>query len=486
MNCLMGLSRDILSNFSILRIKILLPKIADGTGATMTEALALDKKRVGLYPQAQLLVVDDDPKLLASLSPLLENKGFHVDTVQDGRSACRQTQARDYDLILLDMVMPGMSGLQVLSWLGKAGFDVPVVVISGTSAFNTVRRALRKGAFDYITKPYCIERLVATIGEALEKQKRERARAALQLYSRSSDDFYRRAIDTLPDITFALDRHGRFVFLNRKIEELLGYSRDELIGKNFRCLIEDAEIAGTLATSQGFGMTAYPVTQELPLKSRSNTSRHLEVTVLPITGEPLWSPVQLVCGGEVQVFGIARDITERKKAETAAEYRASHDSLTGLPNRTLFTDRLNLGITHARRNNQKLAVMFLDLNRFKAVNDNYGHGVGDQLLRDVTERLKACLREGDTLSRFGGDEFTLLLPAVTTTEDARTIGAKLVRALREPFAIDEHDTAISIGISIGVALFPDAGETADQLVERADVAMYNVKRRGDDDYEFFV
>lgn len=454
----------------------------------MTEALALDNKRRELYSQAHLLVVDDDPKLLASLSPLLEKRGFQVDTVQDGRTACQQTRARDYDLILLDMVMPGMSGLRVLSWLGKAGFDVPVVVISGTSAFNTVRQALRKGAFDYVTKPYCIEALVATIHDALEKQRRERARAALQFYSKSSDEFYRRAIDALPDITFALDRYGRFVFLNRKIEDLLGYRRDELIGKHFRCLLTDPEAEKALLAHKEPASTAGFVTHELPLKPCGSdiATHHLEVTVLPLVGEPLRSPVELVrTPSDVQVFGIARDITERKKTEVAAEYRASHDSLTGLPNRTLFTDRLNLGIAHARRNNQKLAVMFLDLNRFKAVNDSYGHWVGDQLLRSVTTRLKDCLREGDTLSRFGGDEFTLLLPAVMTADDAATIGAKLVEALREPFLIDGHDVYLTVGISIGIAVYPDAGGTAETLVKQADAAMYRVKRRGEDGYEFF-
>lgn len=453
----------------------------------MTEALTLDKN-CEHGSQAHLLIIDDDPGILASLSPLLEDKGFQVDTVQDGLEACRKTQARGYDLVVLDMVMPGMSGLQVLAWLRDASPDVPVVVISGRSAFKTVRQALRQGAFDYIRKPYDIDHLIATIRQALHHHRHVRARAAEQLYLTSSEEFYRRAMETLPDLIFTLDRQGRFLFITYRVEELLGYRHEDLIGQNFHYLMDEHEVPKPSVIRKHDHVPPAPVTQELRLKTRGSerANRDYEVTVLPFTGGTMPGLVELIpAPSQVEFVGVARDVTERKKAEVAVNYLASHDSLTGLPNRTLFKDRLILSIAHARRNNQKLAVMFLDLNRFKAVNDIYGHRVGDQLLQSVTFRLKACLREVDTLSRFGGDEFTLLLPATATAADAKVIGDKLIQTLKAPFYVQSPEVSISIGISIGIALFPDAGDTADSLVERADVAMYRVKRRGDDDYEFY-
>ncbi|MCW9010126.1 EAL domain-containing protein, partial [Marinobacter sp.] len=190
------------------------------------------------------------------------------------------------------------------------------------------------------------------------------------------------------------------------------------------------------------------------------------------------------CTGQpARYYGIARDVTERKEAEAFINFQAYHDLLTRLPNRALFKDRLELAITHARRSQQKLAVMFLDLDRFKVVNDTLGHAMGDRLLQAVTHRLEKCLRRGDTLSRFGGDEFTLLLPSIHGNDDARNIARKLINALKAPFQLGDHE--VFVGVSIGISVFPEAGETMDLLIQNADIAMYHVKARGKDGYRFY-
>ncbi|MYL73162.1 diguanylate cyclase, partial [Halobacillus litoralis] len=169
-----------------------------------------------------------------------------------------------------------------------------------------------------------------------------------------------------------------------------------------------------------------PRTIELRLKSRGSArgNRHFEITAFPMEDES-GAPGEAA----FQIYGTARDITERKEAEAFINFQAYHDLLTRLPNRALFKDRLGLSISQAERNNQKLAVMFIDLDRFKVVNDSLGHAMGDRLLQAVTQRLEGCLRQGDTLSRFGGDEFTLLLPEIRHADDARTIARKLMEAL---------------------------------------------------------
>jgi diguanylate cyclase (GGDEF)-like protein/PAS domain S-box-containing protein len=177
-----------------------------------------------------------------------------------------------------------------------------------------------------------------------------------------------------------------------------------------------------------------------------------------------------------KVIGVLRDITERVRGEETIRRLAYHDVLTGLPNRMLFADRLNLAIAGALRNRQKLAVMLLDLDYFKDVNDTLGHGVGDQLLRSVGERLITLLRKNDTVSRMGGDEFFLLLPEVARVRDASTIARKVLEAFQEPFVLDCHE--VHITTSIGYALYPDDGEDADTLLQNSDIAMYHAKQEG--------
>jgi diguanylate cyclase (GGDEF)-like protein len=176
-----------------------------------------------------------------------------------------------------------------------------------------------------------------------------------------------------------------------------------------------------------------------------------------------------------------RDITKRKRAEEKLAYMATHDALTDLPNRMLFNDRLVLALAHAHRNRQKLAVMLLDLDHFKDVNDTLGHSVGDRLLQAVGERLTSLLRRSDTIARMGGDEFMLILPEVSRVEGTAKVAEKILEAFRKPFVFDGH--ALQITTSIGIAIYPNDGEDADTLVKNADIAMYRVKARGRDNYQ---
>jgi diguanylate cyclase (GGDEF)-like protein/PAS domain S-box-containing protein len=180
-------------------------------------------------------------------------------------------------------------------------------------------------------------------------------------------------------------------------------------------------------------------------------------------------------------IGASLDITERKRAEEQIKSLAYHDALTGLPNRRLFQDRLSVAVAQAHRNSQRLAVLFLDLDRFKPVNDSLGHAAGDRLIQEVAERLRTCLREGDTVARLGGDEFTLLLPGVSQVVDAARVAEKVLDALRVPFLIEGRE--LSSTASIGISLYPEDGRDADTLVKSADAAMYRAKQQGRDNYQ---
>ncbi|KAA3630439.1 MAG: EAL domain-containing protein, partial [Proteobacteria bacterium] len=164
-------------------------------------------------------------------------------------------------------------------------------------------------------------------------------------------------------------------------------------------------------------------------------------------------------------------------------YQAYHDLLTGLPNRNLFNDHLSLAIAHARRTDQSLAVMFLDIDRFKLINDNFGHARGDDLLKSTGARLRNCLREGDTVARVGGDEFIILVSGVGAKRDVQKVASKIVKELRRPFSLEGRE--IFTSGSLGIALYPDDGDTMELLIKHADVAMYHMKDKGRDGFEFY-
>jgi diguanylate cyclase (GGDEF)-like protein len=183
------------------------------------------------------------------------------------------------------------------------------------------------------------------------------------------------------------------------------------------------------------------------------------------------------------MVGSTTDITERKRTEEQLAYMATHDALTGLPNRWLLNDRLTLELARAQRHQQKLALILLDLDYFKEINDTLGHTAGDKLLQTVGERLMSLVRKSDTVARMGGDEFMLVLlfPGIREDGDAARIAQRILEAFRRPFVFDDHE--IRITTSIGIAIYPDDGQDADTLIKNADIAMYRAKAQGRDNYQ---
>jgi len=293
---------------------------------------------------------------------------------------------------------------------------------------------------------------------------------------RQSEEKYRTILENIDDGYYEVDLAGNFTFFNDSLCRIQGYSRDELMGMNNREYMEEKTFK-----------KVYKIFNTVFRTGKSATIYDWKIIRKDGSKPDVESSVSLIRdakGKKTGFRGVVRDITERKQAEEELKYIATHDALTGLPNRSLFNDRLTLALTQAHRNKKKLAVMLLDLDYFKDVNDTMGHSMGDQLLRVVGNRLRELLRGGDTVARVGGDEFLLLLSEIARIKDANTIAQKILEAFRKPFVLDDHE--IMITTSIGIAIYPDDGDDADTLMKHADVAMYSAKDKGRDNFQRYT
>ncbi|MDT8281387.1 MAG: EAL domain-containing protein [Gammaproteobacteria bacterium] len=438
--------------------------------------------------EQKILVVDDDPVVLKSLKDLLAIRGFNPHIAIGGQEAICQLDQNNYDLVLLDLHMPYVNGHDVMAHINKNKINTSIIIVSGETSFEAAKNACTQGAYDFLRKPYATDELIITINNALKEKRLQKHNTFIQQQLSESERLHKYIVNTSPDIIYILDQDGHFTFINERIESLLGFSKTEIVGKHYSFLVhhDDMEQARYVFNERRIGSRASK-NIELRLKCKDDgQSRHFNNRTLPIelSSMGMYSGEDEKKGTYTGTYGIARDITERKVAEDTISFQAYHDLLTKLPNRALLRDRLSLAISQAKRDNEKLAVMFLDLDRFKNINDSLGHMIGDELLQQVSMRLKECIRAGDTLARFGGDEFTLMLPKLHNgRDDASRLAGKITDTLKQPFIIDGHELYVST--SIGIALYPQDGTNMDSLIKHADVAMYHVKGQGKNGFQFY-
>ncbi len=441
-----------------------------------------------LFPP-RLLVVDDEPQILESLRVLLELSGYQVSCALDGHAALGLLERERFDLLLLDLNMPGLSGQQVLNVLRRREIDSSVVILSGETTFAQATCAFRQGAADFLAKPCPPETLLAAVAAALARRRRKQDYFVIQKRLQGSEELHRFIVNSAPDLFFMLDGEGRFSFVNDRVESLLGCRVDDLLGRHFTEIVYEKDRD---RAHYGFNLIHHPGTRstkrmELRLRMHNGDDlRYVEVRAIATELSPMgtYTAEGGVPQGPTATYGVARDIGDRKQSEALLRYHRYHDVLTSLPNRTLFNDRMDIALGQAKRAGGKLALMSLDLDRFKKINDTLGHFAGDELLQAVAIRLKRCLREGDTLARVGGDEFVLLLPGIVRAEDASVIAQKILGIGAQPFYHQNQELRLTF--SIGIALYPDHGESKETLLRHADLAMYRVKETGRNGFRLYA
>ena len=292
---------------------------------------------------------------------------------------------------------------------------------------------------------------------------------------RRSGERYRTILEEIEEGYYEVDLAGNFTFANDAACRQFGYTRQELIGMNYRAYVPKEDLKSVYRAWNKVYRTGEPL-KSFPFASikKDGTHIYLENSVTPLRDKD---------GGIIGFRSISRDITERRQFEQKLAEMATHDSLTGLPNRVLLSDRLMVGSALARRSGHRLAILMLDLDRFKLVNDEMGHSVGDELLKAVGQRLSGIMRKSDTVSRLGGDEFVLVLPQILQIDDVTRFADRILSAFQEPFVFEKN--RLNITTSIGIAIYPEDGTNTENLLKCADSAMYLAKEQGRGIYKYY-
>jgi diguanylate cyclase (GGDEF)-like protein/PAS domain S-box-containing protein len=427
-----------------------------------------------MEPSIRLLIVEDSENDAALVLRVLQQGGYEIASERvDSASGLAQALNKKWDIIISDHSMPQFTGNEALKIVRQIDPDVPFIFVSGTIGEDAAAEAMRVGAQDYVMKTN-LKRLVPAVQREL-REIEDRSRLNEQVLSD------RIILNSIGDAVLSTDIDSNVSYLNLAAETMTGWSCKEATGRPMTDVfqIQGATDRGTTLNPVQLDVLRQSQTAPLPpncvLIRRDGMEIPIEVSVSPIHDRQ---------GRITGAVTVVRDVTAARAMALQMAHSAQHDVLTGLPNRVLLNDRVNQAIAFASRHITKVAVLFLDLDGFKHINDSLGHPIGDKLLQSVAKRLADCVRGCDTISRQGGDEFVVLLSEMGQADDAAIMARRILAAVAEAHAIDQH--ILHVSTSIGVSVYPDDGLDAETLIKNSDTAMYQAKENGRQTYEFFT
>jgi len=414
---------------------------------------------------AKVLVVEDDELMRLTVCMFLTKSGYQVVTADNGLDAIDLVANEAPDIILMDAVMPKMDGFEATRHIRQVlGLvDIPIIMTTSYNDEENVNKAFDAGVTEFVSKPIhwaVLGNRLKYLWESIQKNE------ILSLAALVLENTTEGMIITDPGL--------RILASNSAFSAITGYSLEEALGKTPRLL------------QSGRHDKAFYDEMWGTLKSRGHWAG--EIWNRRKNGEiyPEWLSISTVknpAGRVTHYVAAFSDITTLKAREEHLEHLAHHDGLTGLSNRRLFGERLSQAIDYSLRTQQKMAVMYIDLDDFKPINDNYGHDVGDRVLQSAAQRLGDTIRRDDTASRLGGDEFGIILHNINDTRNAGTVADKIIQAMGAPLTIGDDE--FMLGCSVGISIYPDDCEEAEGLIKLADEAMYDAKQAAKNQYRYW-
>lgn len=416
----------------------------------------------------KILIAEDELIIAMDIQMRLENAGYTVVAlVTTGEEAVRQALENCPQLVLMDIGLKGeLDGIAAAGEIRKQ-LDIPVVYLTSYSNKTVLERAKLTEAYAYLLKPFEERTLLSTIEVAIYKHKIDRE-------VKEREEQFRAIVERSFDTIVNIDLEGKITYISPAVERISGYRPDELVGASIFSYIEDADVNSVahLFARGVQGETVGAIENRLLCKNGSYIC--VESNSLPIVKD----------GEIVGIQAIFRDISERKKIELELQHMATHDYLTNLPNTRLFLEHLEKALARARRSGHFVALLYVDLDGFKLVNDNYGHTIGDQLLRLVAERLESSVRKADIVSRLGGDEFAVLMTDLQNLQSVDVLAERLQTEMQLPFTLEGSSSYLTV--SIGISTFPTDSQESSALIRHADRAMYYSKSLGKNRYSHFL
>lgn len=418
-----------------------------------------------------VLIVEDSDNDTELLLRELRKGGFdpeyrRVETARDMEEALHTCR---WNIIISDYSMPHFDGIAALKLVKRLDVDIPFIIVSANIGEEIAVMAMKAGAHDYIMKGN-LARLVPAIERELKEAmiRQSHRDAEKQMYKLSS------AVEQTADAVMIADADGIIEYVNAAFSDITGFSKQEVIGKSTRILKSgrhDDEFYVQLWKKLMEGQTF----QDVFINRRKDGSLYYE--------EKSITPLKDDEGKVAHFISTGKDITEQMKTRERLQHLSNHDGLTGLPNRSLFMDRLGQAISRARWNGRVIAVLFIDIDRFKNINETLGFDYGDTVLQTVAERLNQSVRDGDTVARLGDDEFAVVLEDIYQKEDIPVVVEKIIKSLSQVHVLKDHELFVTS--SMGISLYPNDGSDGQTLIQNADVAIHHAKESGSNHYRFY-